>query len=273
MVKRIGALALASGMVLSLGSTALAAGTATSTVTPSPGSPRTAKTTPSPGTSKTGKTSTMVDTLKQTCEAAIDKRLISLGDLQGKVSSSTYLTPGNKAALLGEIGAENVGLGALRVKIPGDTDRATLVADCKSIVENYRVYLLMTPKTHLMIASAAAAAIGQKLTDLAAKLQAEIERATGAGKDTANARRDLHSLNAAVSAGTAAAAPVDGLVNFALPLNPSEYLADEQGVKTARADIGTAHNSFVQARSAAKQVVADLNALKAPKPVTATATT
>jgi hypothetical protein len=268
MVKWIGALAfaalaaLAGGMVLSFSGTALAAGTPTSTATARPGI----------ATAKAGKTGTIVEALKQTCEAGIDKRLASLGELQGKVSSSTYLTAGSKATLLGEIGAENDGLGALRVKVAGDTDRPTLVADCRSIVEHYRVYLLMIPKAHLMIASDEAAAIGQKLSDLAARLQADIEKATAAGKDTAVAQRDLHNLNAAVSAGTAGAAPVDGLVNFTLPLNPSEYPADEQTVKTARTDIGTAHTNFVQARSDARQVVADLNALRTPRPVTATAT-
>jgi hypothetical protein len=263
MLKRIGALALAGSTVLSFSSTAFAAGTATSTVTPGPGTSK---------TGKTGKTSNIVDALKPTCEVAIDRRLTSLGDLRSKVSSSTYLTAGNKATLLGEIGAENDGLAALRVKIAGDTDRATLVADCKSIVEHYRVYMLMIPQAHLMIASDAAAAIGQKLTDLAARLQADIEKAKGAGKDTASAQRDLNNLNAAIGAGTAGAAAVDGLVNLALPLDPSAYEADEQNVKTARTDIGTAHTNFVQARSDARQVVADLKAVKTPKPVTATAT-
>jgi hypothetical protein len=264
MVRRIGALALASGMTLNFSSTAFAAGTATSTVTPSPGTSKTGRT-------GTGKTGNVVDPLKQTCEAAIDQRLTSLADLRGKVSGSTYLTAGNKATLLGEIAAETSGLAALRVKIAGDTDRPTLVADCKSIVEQYRVYMLMIPQAHLMIASDAAAAIAQKLTDLAARLQADIEKARSAGKDTVGAERDLHNLTAAISAGTTAAAAVDGLVNFALPLNPAEYEADEQNVKTARTDIGTAHTNFVQARSGAKQVVADLKALKTPKPVSATA--
>ena len=263
MVKRIGALALAGGMVLNFSSSAIAAGTATSTVTPSPAPSK---------TGKAGKTSNIVDALQQTCEAAIDRRLGSLGDLRGKVSSSTYLTAGNRAMLLGEIGSENDGLAALRLKIAGDTDRATLVADCKSIVEHYRVYMLMIPQAHVMVASDAAAAIGQKLTDLSARLQADIEKAKVAGKDTSDAQRDLHNLNTAIGAGTAAAAAVDGLVNFSLPLNPSAYEADEQNVKTARTDIGTAHTNFVQARSDAKQVVADLKALKTPKPVTATAT-
>jgi hypothetical protein len=255
--KRIGALALAGGMVLSFSSTAVAGGTATSTVTPSPGTSK---------AGKTSKSSNIVDALKQTCDAAIDQRLTSLADLRGKVSSSTYLTAGNKATLLGEIGAENDGLAALRVKIAGDTDRPTLAADCKSIVEHYRVYMLMIPQAHLMIASDAAAAIGQKLTDLAARLQADLERAKGAGKDTADAQRDVHNLNAAISAGTAGATPVDRLVNFVLPLNPSDYEADEQNVKTARTDIGTAHTNFVRGRSDAKQVVADLKALNTPKP-------
>jgi len=253
MVKRVGALAVAGGMVLSFAGTAFAAGTATSTATPGA------------GTSKAGRT---LDTLKQACEAAIDRRHTSLGDLQGKVSSSTYLTGGDKATLLGEIGAENDGLATLRVKIAADTDRATLVADCKSIVEHYRVYLLMIPKAHLMIASDAASVIGQKLTDLATKLQADIDRAKSAGKETADAQRDLDNLKAAISAGTGAAGPVDGLLNFTLPLNPSEYLADQQNVKTARADMGTTHTDFVQAGKDAKQVVADLKALKTPKPAT-----
>ena len=253
MVKRVGALAVAGGMVLSFAGTAFAAGTATSTATPGA------------GTSKAGRT---LDTLKQACEAAIDRRHTSLGDLQGKVSSSTYLTGGDKATLLGEIGAENDGLATLRVKIAADTDRATLVADCKSIVDHYRVYLLMIPKAHLMIASDAASVIGQKLTDLATKLQADIDRAKSAGKETADAQRDLDNLKAAISAGTGAAGPVDGLLNFTLPLNPSEYLADQQNVKTARADMGTTHTDFVQAGKDAKQVVADLKALKTPKPAT-----
>ena len=253
MVKRVGALAVAGGMVLSLAGTALAAGTATSTVTPGA------------GTSKAGRT---LDTLKRTREAAVDRRLTSLGDLQGKVSSSTYLTTGDNATLLGEISAENDGLAALRVKIAAHTDRATLVADCKSIVEHYRVYLLMIPRAHLMIASDAASVIGQKLTDLATKLQADIDRAKSAGKDTADAQRDLDNLKAAISAGTGAAGPVDGLLNFALPLNPSEYPADQQNVKTARTDMGMTHTDFVQAGKDAKQVVADLKALKTPKPVT-----
>ncbi|HWD72904.1 MAG TPA: hypothetical protein VG779_10285 [Actinomycetota bacterium] len=253
MVKRVGALAVAGGLVLSLAGSAFAAGTATSTVTPGV------------GTSKAGRT---LDTLKQTCEAAIDRRLTSLGDLQGKVSSSTYLTAGDRATLLGEISAENNGLAALRVRIAADADRATLVADCKSIVEHYRVYLLMIPKAHLTIASDAASVIGQKLTDLTTRLQADIDRAKSAGKDTADAQRDLDNLKAAISAGTGAAGPVDGLLNFALPLNPSEYPADQQNVKTARTDMGTTHTDFVQAGEDAKQVVADLKALKTPKPVT-----
>ena len=189
------------------------------------------------------------------------------------MSTSTYLTAADKATLLGEITAENEGLAALRVKIVADTDRATLVADCKSIVGNYRVYMLMIPKAHLMIASDAAAVIGQKLTDLATRLQADIDKAKAAGRDTTDAQRDLNNLKAAISAGTGAAAPVDGLVNFALPLNPSDYESDEQNVKTARTDMGTAHTNFVQARSDAKQVIADLKALKPVTPTsTATAT-
>src|SRR5204863_384700 len=94
------------------------AGTATSTVTPRP------------GISRAGST---LDGLKQACETAIDRRLTSLGDLQGKVSSSTYLTAGGRATLLGEIRAEHDGLAALRIKIAAGKDAKQVVADLKAL--------------------------------------------------------------------------------------------------------------------------------------------
>lgn len=256
-VKRFGALALAGaltgGTFLGFAGTALAAGTATSTVTPAPA-----------GIGLTN--------LKQACEAAIDKRLGSLATLGTTVSTNTYLTADHKALLGGEITGETTGLTALRAKIAADTVRSVLVADCRSIVDEYRVYLLMTPKVHLMIAGDAAVAIGARFGDLAAKLQADINVDKASGKDVTDAQRDLNNMEAAVASATGAAAPVPTVLNFALPLNPSDYLNDRQDVLTARSDVNTAHTDFVQARSDVKQVITDLKALAPVKPVTATAT-
>jgi len=248
-IKRVSALVVAGGLVLGLSTTALASG-ATTTVTPAPG--------------------TGLTYLKQACESAIERRLDALGRLQGTVSSNTYLTAAHRSTLLGEIGAEVSGLTALRAKIAGDADRTTLVADCRSIVNDYRVYLLMLPKVHLMIAADAAVAIGEKLDDLASRLQTDINKAKAAGKDTSDAQRDLDAMIAAASAGKTAASGVPALLNFALPLNPADYAADHQDVVSARQAMAQGHEDFVHARDDARMVIADLKGLATPKAVTGT---
>lgn len=257
-VKRMGALAVSGGLALTITGTAFAAGSSTTTPT--------ATVTPRPAN---------LTRLKEACEAAIDRRLTSLGELQSTVSSNKYLTSAHQTTLLAEIAAESQGLGILRVKIAGDTNPATLRADCKDIVDQYRVYLLMVPKVNLTIAGDASVAIGAKLDDVVTKLQNAIDKAKAAGLDVTEAQHDLNNMKAAIDAGVGAAQPIATLVNFALPLNPSDFANDHQDVVTARQDARTAHDDFVHARADAKQVISDLKALKTPASgpgVTATAT-
>jgi len=248
LVKRMSALAVAGGLVLGMSTAALAAGVS-NTVTP---------------------TAAGIDNLKHACDSAIERRLDALSSLQAKVSSNTYLTAAHKTTLLGEVSAEVSGLTALKTKIDADTSRATLVTDCRSIVDHYRVYLLMIPQAHLMIASDATVAIGEKLDDLATKLQADINKAKAAGKNTSDAQHDLDAMIAANAAGKATAAGVPALVSFTLPLNPADFAADHADVVSARQTMQKAHDDFVHARIDGRQVIADLKGLVTPKSVTGT---
>lgn len=250
LVKRMSALAVAGGLVLGMTTTAFAAGV-TNTVTP-------------------GATTTTLDGLKDRCESAIDRRLGDLGTLRTKVSSNTYLTAAHKTTLLGEITDEVSGLTALKAKIAVDTNRATLVTDCRSIVDHYRVYLLMIPQAHLLIAADASATIGEKLGDLATKLQADVNKAKAAGKNTADAQADLDAMISANASGKATAAGVPALISFTLPLNPADFAADHADVVNARQTMAQAHVDFVHARDDARKVIADLHALVTPKSVTGT---
>lgn len=245
-IKKVGALVVTGGMVLAFTGAALAA-------TPGP-------------TGTSSPSATTLPDLKTKCEAAVDRRLGALTTLQGDVSGTHYLTSGQQTKLLGEISAEASGLTTLRAKIAGDTTLATLRTDCQAIVLDYRVYLLMIPQAHEMIAAGAVGAAGQKLTDLATKLQADIDKAKAAGRNVGDAQRDENNLKAAVAAGLGATQPVPALVNFTLPLNPAEFTNDHQNVETARADLKTGHDDMSQARGDACQVIADLKAIRAGTP-------
>ena len=81
------------------------------------------------------------------------------------------MTDDHQAALDGQIADAKSGARAPSArKIAGDTDAATLKADCKQIVEGYRVYLVVVPRTHEVVASDAIVAGADKLTARVADL-------------------------------------------------------------------------------------------------------
>lgn len=241
-VKRFGAVAVASGLLMSIAGTAFAStGTSPTTSTVVPGA-----------------SGTTLNSLKQKCETAVNNRLTSITTATGIVKTNQYLTDSDRSRLLGQISDEQSGLSALGEKIAGDTDLATLKADCKEIVSQFHWYIIQEPKIHLTIAADTAAHIVGRLQNLSSRLQSDIDRAQAKGKDVTKAQADENSLNTAITAGLNAASPVPALV---LPLADDNWTAAQPVLQQARTDMGQAHTDFVNARTDAKTVIADLKAL------------
>lgn len=253
---RLGAVVVAGGLALAFAGPAIAgpafaAGSPTSTVTP--------------GASNASR----ISNLRQKCETAITNRLNSIATTTGVVQANAHLTSGDRSTLLTQIGTEKTGLSALGDKIAGDTDLATLRADCKNIVADYHWYIIGLPKVHLTIAADDAAVVVGTLQDLSTRLQDDIDRAQARGRNVTQAQADENALNAAITSGQNAAAPVPAMV---LPLAFDNWTAAQPVLKSARTDIGNARDDFQGARTDAKKVIADLRALlPAPVPVTSTA--
>lgn len=240
-VKRFGAVAVAGGLLIGFAGPAFAS-TGTNPTT-----------TVVPGTS-----GTTLNTLKQKCETAVNNRLASITTATGIVKANQYLTDADRSRLLGQITDEQTGLSALGEKIAGDSDLATLRADCRDIVSQFHWYVIQEPKIHLTIAADTAAHIVARLQDLSSRLQNDIDRAQAKGKDVTKAQADENALNAAITAGLNAASPVPALV---LPLADDNWTAAQPVLQQARSDMGQAHTDFVNARTDAKAVIADLKAL------------
>ena len=252
---RLGAVVVAGGLAVAFAGgafagPAFAADSPTSTVTP--------------GTSN----ATQISNLRQKCETAITNRLASIATATGAVQGAAHLTSGDRSTLLTQIGNEKTGLSALGDKIAGDTDLQTLRADCKNIVAEYHWYIIGIPKVHLTIAADDAAAVVGTLQDLSTRLQDDIDRAQARGRNVTQAQADENALNAAISSGQNAAAPVPALV---LPLAFDNWTAAQPVLQSARTDLGNARTDFSNARTDAKKVIADLRAL-IPTPVAVTPT-
>src|SRR5438874_1065316 len=90
--------------------------------------------------------------------------------LTRRVHDATHLTAADRDALTTQLAAETSGLTALKAKIDADTDLATLRADLRDIVTQYRVYLLMDPKVHLVIGADRVLAAADAFDKVFAKL-------------------------------------------------------------------------------------------------------
>ncbi|HEU5001580.1 MAG TPA: hypothetical protein VFW71_02225 [Actinomycetota bacterium] len=245
-VRRFGVMAVAGGLLIGFAGPAFASG-ATGT-----------SSTPTTSTVVPGTAGTTLNTLKQRCETAVNNRLASITTATAVVKDNQYLTGSDRSKLQGQIAAEQTGLSALGEKIAGDSDLATLRADCKSIVAQFHWYIIQEPKIHLTIAADTAAHAVARLQDLSSRLQADIDRAKAKGKDVTQAQADEGALNAAITAGLNAAAPVPAMV---LPLADNNWAAAQPVLTQARTDMGQARSDFVTARTGAQKVRADLKAL------------
>ena len=183
-------------------------------------------------------------TEKARCTAGVDARLAQLARLNTAVTAAKHITAGHKSTESAAIADATTGLQALKTKIAGDADAATLKTDCESMVTTYRVFVLRTPQAHLVIADDAESFAIGRLGEAVPKLSDAIDKATAAGKDTTAAKAALADVSAKLADATSHA---KGVSDAVIVLTPADYNANHavlagprDNVRTAAADIKAA---------------------------------
>jgi hypothetical protein len=202
-----------------------------------------------------------VGNLRKLGDCEIDRRLDTITKLQSTVASAGALTDADRAALRSQLTADTNGLTALRATIDAETDKGALRADLKTIVTDYRIYLLMVPKTAEVIAADAELAAVGRLGTLSTKLQARIDAAKTAGKDVSQAQADLDAMKAKVGQ---VSPLVHGVPAAVLPLTPAQYNggAAKPILVSSRTSLQSGRALLVGARADAAACIAALKALK-----------
>jgi hypothetical protein len=168
-----------------------------------------------------------VDRLRAAGDCEINRRFVTLDSLTHLVNTSDVLTSEHKIDLR-DVNSTNPasfavtrsGLTALKASIDTDTTVAALRTDLAKIAPDYRVYLLVVPKTYLVSASDAVEKASARFGPLAGELQNLIDLAKAAGKDVTAAQAALDDLKAKVSQANGLIGPVAGTL---LPLSPSDW--------------------------------------------------
>lgn len=240
-VLKFGAVAAVAALALGTGSSAFAAGKSTSGSTSS--------------TSSTS-SATRLAAVKSLAGARIQGRLGTLHALSLAVSDSKYLTSSEKSTLGNQINSDLSGLTALATKVSSETTVDAVHTDETAMVDDYRVYALMAPQTHLTEALAAESAADATLQKAYDALKQLLSQQSGGG--TSAQQSELADLAAQISAAQSA---IGDSVATELAVQPGP---DESAIDAALAPVRqaakSAHGDLEKARDDAKELRASLKA-------------
>ncbi|MEU8003253.1 hypothetical protein AB0B66_19015 [Catellatospora sp. NPDC049111] len=190
---------------------------------------------------------------KKLTTVRIDGRLALLRAEGVAIRNAARLTDAHQAALQKIIDADIAGLTELRAKVATETTAEAVRADARSMVEDYRVYLLVRPQVHLTVAADVESAALARLRTLHDKLAQAVAAAKSAGKDVGDAEAKLAHLKSELDATESA---LSGLADDLLAVQPGpDAAAIKAKTAAARTDVRTA-------RTHLRAAVADAKALR-----------
>ena len=197
----------------------------------------------------------------------IAARLKALAKLSAGVAKTTS-DCGQNAALTSELAAETSGLTALASTIKSESDTTKLKAEYTSIFQDYRVFLLETPKTGVVVACDRVKQNSATLTAWIAKAQAGIDKAKDAGADVAAAQAALDAVKPALDAAVAAGSQASAAVLPLVPDKGDKAVRDSNtaALKAALGQIKTARTSLETAIGGARKALATLRSSAAAAP-------
>lgn len=198
-----------------------------------------------------------VDEAKKRADASIEKRFAALDRMREAVQSSEHIATDHAAALLADYDEAEAGLRALNDEIQSAETAAELEILIPKIAEDYRVFLVIAPKTWEVIGSDTIVAAGVRIEEVGAELEAAIERATEAGHDVTEVAALLATASAAGADAVALGDPVAEIVIDLAALDwsdPAEAL-----LRQGRSDLQAARDGV---RRAADDLRAAIDLLK-----------
>lgn len=190
--------------------------------------------------------------------AAIADRLARLQVLTGRVAAVRG-DCGDTTTLNAQLAADVSGLTALGATLAAETDLAKARTEFHNIFGGFRIYLLQSPKTHIVVNCGNNTARIAKLQAEIAEVQAKVNAAVAAGKDATASQAFLVTASGLVTAasgiGTASSNAVIGLTpdqgdKTKLAANHAALTGAGAQIKLADTDIKSASANIRSARQA-----------------------
>jgi hypothetical protein len=202
-----------------------------------------------------------VDAVKAAVTNRINLRLTALQRDTTVIGAAKNLSPDHRTTLQNLVNQDTSGLTALKAKVAGETTLDALKADATSMVDDYRVFILVGPKVRLTRAGDAELAVTAKLRTVHDKLAELVAKAKAAGTDTSAAEQELADMSAALDkAGTDTNGQVDALLAISPgPDGPgiqAKVAAVRSALQSGRGDLKQAQSDALKVRDFLKGLTA-----------------
>jgi len=179
-------------------------------------------------------------------EADLEARVKTLAKLTASVNNDQTLSPQDKAALGGLLSNETSGIDKLLATVQAATPQTTTIAqlraDTKEMVDDYRVYVVMSRQVALTEAAHSQTVFETRTENDESRIQAAIGRA-GNPSDAVRAYDDLVHQVADATRATG-----DAQIPAVLAVTPQGYPGDEGPLTSARTALGQADTDLTAAR-------------------------
>lgn len=201
-----------------------------------------------------------IEQIKERAQAAIDRRLDTLDRLTDRIDSAQHMSDSHKATLTGDYRAAANGLTGLGVEIAAATTAEELRVLVPLIATDYRVYLVIVPKSLEVAASDRIGVAVDRLTNAADRLEDAIDRAEDAGIDATQAGRWLISARDEIAEAKRTGVPVaDDVIGLDASdwEEPAKSMLQEgkRRLDNARVDVRQAHGSLTQGAAALRDAI------------------
>lgn len=200
---------------------------------------------------------TRLTAIKTSADKMIDQRVATLQTLLTHVTQDSKLPSDDVTAFTTDINTTISSLQTLKTKIDADTDVTTALADRKSIVTSYRIYLIFEPKLRLLIAVDNLQAVNQKLATLSGSLTTLITNLKSEGKDVTTMQTALTDINIKLADATTKLANAKSAL---LAITTSQ--AGQQPFVAVKQDLATVRQDYAAIRADFAKIRAGLGALK-----------
>ena len=194
-----------------------------------------------------------LERVKEAAAAAIEQRFDTLDRLTEHVESYEHLTDSHAASLLADYESTRAGLTALGADIEATDNLADALELSLKIAVDYRVYLVVAPKSVEVAVSDTIVAAVSRIEEAGAEIQDVIDTMEGAGFDVTEAQQFLDNALANADQAEVLGGPVaDQVIGLTASdwQNPAEATllagkADlEQGRERVRAAVEGIHDTL-----------------------------